>query len=184
VGDDVPLSEKQLIFYVLAGIKPLSEVSSCHMEWLSPTYAESRGDDQAGVAAFLDSLGLRYAFRRPYDGNVTVSLQAELLRSLDAVDLGADEATIYRRYGQLYGYPDTAVEAAVAEWVHDRPSLLSMKEQERVEDESGLPRDAFLFRLSTAHWQDEVETVRSWYAVLRAYGMTRPHTHRHPASPA
>lgn len=173
-GTDASLYEKQLIFYVLARIKPVSEVDSYHMEWLSPTYGESRSDDQADVAAFLESMKLHYAFKSPYDGTVTVSLRPELLDALQAIDLHGDEATVYRRYGELYGYPKTAVEAAVAEWVHGRPWLLSNTEQDRVEEESGLPHEAFCFRLSKAHWRKELATVRQWYEVLVAYGMGEP----------
>lgn len=75
-GADSPI-EKQLIFYALAGVKPVSEVASFHAAWLSPEYAESRGDDQAGVAALLDSLGLHYDFRLQYDGIVAVSANAQ-----------------------------------------------------------------------------------------------------------
>lgn len=171
VDNGASLYEKQLIFYVLAGIKPVSEVGSYHMEWLSPTYGESRGDDQAEVAAFLASLGLHYAFKLPYDGTVTVSLREELIRAAQAIDIHGDEATIYRKYGELYGYPKTAVDAAVAEWAYDRPSLLSIEEQRQIEDKSGLPRDSFIFRFSKADWKEELETVRQWYAVLTAYGM-------------
>jgi hypothetical protein len=171
---DGSLEEKQLIFYVLAGIKPLSEVGSVHMEWLSPDYAESRPDSQEDVATFLDKLGLHYAFRSPHDGTVTVSLREDLIRTAQAIDIHGDEATVYRKYGELYGYPETAVEAAVAEWAYGRPSLLRIDEQQQIEDASGLPREAFIFRFSKAHWQEELEIVRRWYAVLVTYGMDQP----------
>lgn len=68
-----------------------------------------------------------------------------------AVDIDSDQATIYQRYGQLYGYPDTAVEAVAVEWADGQSSLLSNAEQDQIEKESGLPREAFFFRFSKAH---------------------------------
>ena len=69
-------------------------MASCHLEWLTLTHGESRGDDRAAVTALLDSLG------------------------------------------ELFGYPRTAVEAGVAEWAYNRPSLLPNEEQQAIEDES------------------------------------------------
>lgn len=166
---DGSLSAKQLVFYTLAGIKPVSEVDSCHLVWLSPTYAESRNDSRAGVRSFLKSLGLQCAFKDPYDGTVMVSLQKELLQAMRSIKTRGDEATVYQRYGELYGYPETAVEAVVNEWVRGLPSLLSNDEQDRVESDSGLPRDAFFFRLSKEHWQEELQTLREWYGMLVLY---------------
>jgi hypothetical protein len=171
IEGDESLSEKQLIFYVLAGIKPVSEVGSCHTEWLSPIYGESRGDDQAGVAGFLKQLSLHFRFKSPYDGAAIVSLHEKLIQAEQAIDIHGDEAAVYRTCGRLYGYPETAVEACVADWAYDKPSLLSFEEQQRIEGKSGLPREAFFFRFSKAHWQEELETVQQWYDVLKAYGV-------------
>jgi hypothetical protein len=171
VDNNAFLYEKQLIFYVLAGVKLASEVGSCHMEELSPTYLESRPDDQQEVAAFLESLGLHYAFKSSYNGTVTVSLDEELIRTYHHLDTLTDEASIYEAYGRLYGYPETAVAACVANWVHDQPTLMNMEEQEQIEREAGLPRGTAVFRFSKAHWQAELAVVRDWYAVLVQYGM-------------
>jgi hypothetical protein len=189
IEGDSSLVEKQFIFHVLAGIKPVSEVGSYHTEWLSSTEGEGRGDDLAGVEELLKSLGLRYAFKTPYDGEVAVSLSQDLIdkhqemeqriasfrplattRNWHTLSRG-NEAYTYRTAGQLYGYPETAVDAALTEWAYDKPSLVSNGEQDRITRESGLPPEAFFFRFSKAHWMEELATVREWWVVLEAYGM-------------
>jgi hypothetical protein len=149
--NDGPQTEKQLIFLVLAGLKPAAEVGSFYMEWLSPTNGESRPDSQAGVTQLLKDLGLCYGFRSPYDGIVTVPLDQTLIETGQTIDRLTGEADIYRAYGQLYGYPETAIEAAVAEWACDKPGLMSVEVQQQVERQSGLRLECFIFRFSRAH---------------------------------
>ncbi len=163
------IAEKQLIFYVLAGVKPAAEVGSFHMEELSPGYLESRPDNQEAVATLLGGLGLSYSFRQPYDGIATVSLHKQALRDRENINQLADEAEIYRAYGRLYGYPQSAVDAFVAEYVHGRSELMTVEEQTEIEQRSGLPKTAFLFRFSKAHWADALETVRRWHSTLVPY---------------
>ena len=171
LGDELSQQDKQLIFYVLAGIKPVSEVVSQHMEQVTPTRSEARPDDQAKVAKFLETLGLRYAFQEPYDGMVIVSLQDVLPSELQAAYASKDEAAMYQKVGELFGYPKTAVDACVAEWAHGQPSLLSIEDQERIEESANLLPGTVFFRFSRAHWRAELATVRQWHAVLMDYGM-------------
>jgi hypothetical protein len=128
--NDAFLYEKQLIFYVLAGVKPASEVGSFHMEELSPAYAEARPDDQRDVAAFLESLGLHYAFKSSYDGMVTVSLSEGSIRARCNINIPTNEASIYEASGRLYGYPETVIAACVANWVYDQSTLMSIEDHE------------------------------------------------------
>ncbi len=157
---DAALSEKQTIFLVLAGLKPVAEAASGH--WVADAHGRhTEPDDPAAVAMFLDSLGL--AYRLSQDEHATdamVSLQPSL------IEQSAAAANDLVSMGRLFGYPATAVEA------FGRDHCLPADEQERVEQDAGLDAGFFVgFRFSTQHWQEELAVLQQWNAVLRAYGL-------------
>lgn len=163
------LVEKQLVFYVLAGIKPLSEVVSLHMEEVSEGNFESVPDDQAQVKSFLGKLGLCY--EAVDDGQYLVSLDKKYITEYLNLPRKKDATEAFRTAGTLFGYPATAVEACVQEWVHNKNSLLTFEEQDEHLQEAGLPVDASVFRFSRGHYKDEIAEVKRWYETLQEYDM-------------
>ncbi len=154
--------EKWDIFLVLAGYKPVSEVASGH--WTDiPGGRRTVPDDPELVGAFLRELGLAYHLSN-FDGHATdaaVALTAALVEQY--VKASGSSAV-----GTLFGFPASAVRAfAVGE-----SALLSHKEQERYEEEAGLPEVFGMFRLSRKRWRDELDVVKEWYEVLREAGLT------------
>lgn len=157
-SDGVPLVDKQQIFLVLAGYKPVSNVSSGH--WVaSPAGRRTVADDPNQVGAFLTSLGLAYHLWRFDDHatNAVVALKPELVAHyLDSSDTSTS--------GRLFGYPDSAVKA----FTLGEEALLAPSEQEQCERERDLPDGLACFRLSRAHWADELAVVQQWHTTLRA----------------
>lgn len=162
------LVEKQSIFLVLAGLKPLSEANSGHWE-LTPDGRRTVFDNPKKVGAFLDSLGLRYTLR--HDEHATtalISLKKELLDTYERAGT-FPEPRVYIEIGKLFGYPETAT-AAFAQF--DEKQLLSNDDQDRVEQEGGLSDRYFVnFRFSKAHWQEELAVCLHWQEVLKLYDL-------------
>lgn len=105
--DAKPWLEKQPIFLVLAGVKPVAEASSGH--WVpTPDGRRTVHDNPAAVGALLDSLGLAYRLRHDdYATDTLVSSRPELLDAYEVAAAADDQAKI----GELFGYPATAVMA-------------------------------------------------------------------------
>jgi|GEM_PF-1233212 len=169
---DSEMAEKQSIFLVLAGLKPVSKASSCHWE---PTQNGRRTvfDDPKEVAAFLESLGLSYQLR--HDEHATdalISLNAELLVEYSRATGIANEES-YSTVGKLFGYPATAAEAFAHYAVGDEEKyLLAAEEQDKIEHEGGLGEKYCVnFRFSKAHWPEELKTCLQWQEVLQLYSL-------------
>lgn len=161
--DEVPLLvEKQMIFLVLAGFKPVSEASSGELVKQPDGQPLAVPSDRGEIARFLDTLGLRYHIRGDeYATDALVSLKQELIDEYLDTE-GLDNA---HRIGELFGYPKTATDA-----FGDKEQLLSIEEQDRLVAEGGL--DEFMnFRCSRDHWREEFQAVKAWADVLRAYGL-------------
>lgn len=128
-SDAVALMDKQLIFLVLAGEKPVAEVSSGH--WVDLAGGRTTvADDPDEVGALLTSLGLKFSLTNT-DGNALdaiVSLRAE---QVDEMVNARDVATA----GRLFGYPKTAVLALE----QGEDALIPLAEQHRIEAAAGLP---------------------------------------------
>jgi len=155
--DAYPLSEKQALFLVVAGCKPVAEATSGH--WVDTAEGrESIADDPREIAGFLESLGLAYSLKSDDFGtDAAVARTAETLQEFVAAQ---DAATV----GRLFGYPETAVAA------YQRNDLLSEEEQAPVERQAGLP-DISFFRLSRHNWEAELRTVQAWCHVLGEYDL-------------
>ena len=153
---DFPLSEKQSIFLVLAGCKPVSEVTSGH--WVSDSAGRHTvADDPRAVRALLDSLGLKYALGGDeYGTDAVIAQTTALVRAFETAD-GSSET------GRLFGYPPTAVSAFVG------GRLLSEARQTAVLEAGGIPSFQ-LFRFSQDHWRDELAVAQAWQQTLAAYG--------------
>lgn len=151
------LSEKQALFLVVAGCKPVAEATSGH--WVETAEGrKSVADDPREIAGFLESLGLSYSLKSDDFGiDAAVARTAETLQEFVAAQ---DAATV----GRLFGYPETAVAA------YQRNDLLSEDEQATVERKAGL-LDISFFRLFGQNWETELRTVQAWYQVLGKYGL-------------
>lgn len=160
--------EKQNLFLVLAGVKPVGEAASGH--WVST--AEGRrtvADDPQAVGEFLASLGLAYHLSS-FDGHATDALVA-IDQGMLAEYLRADAAHDVAAVGRLFGYPQTAATAFAAD---SEDQLLNPEEADRRTVESGLDPMQVGFRLSKAHWADELKTAMHWQALLIDAGFMEP----------
>lgn len=155
------LVDKQQIFLVLAGVKPVAEACSAHLERTNDGQ-EYVADDEREVGGFLKSLGLEYSLWQAahFPGTMAaVSLKPELVRKYS-------EAKGSKRIGALFGYPKTAVEA------FEKNDCMSADEQDLREREAKLGWEFVPFRFSREHWRDEAEVARQWYVTLEKYGLT------------
>lgn len=149
------LMEKQQLFLTLAQIKPVSFISAAHHE--GPGQLDTMADDAAGVAAFLDQLGMAHSITGDeYETQVVVSTDRKLVDEYLKAD-GDNE-----QQGKLLGYPLTAVHGSLdGKWRDDEEELLKAK---------GLQGFPF-FRLSQEHYKEELEEVMRWKNILGAYGL-------------
>jgi len=160
-GDGHSYHQKQTLFLVLAGEKPVGEALSGHIERLGDR-GRAVADNPDEVGTFLSSLGLAYDLSDS-DESVTqafVSLDPTLLQQYRTALTGDAGAA-----GRLFGYPDTAVAAFAAgpDW------LLPPDDQDRYVRAAGLM--AMDFRLSKDHWREELATVARWQVLIRAAGL-------------
>jgi hypothetical protein len=161
--DGAELVDKQQIFLVLAGLKPVAEVASNHQE----TFAAVRktvADDPRAVGAFLESLDLACAVWPAPHFNATmaaVALTPGLVKAYRKALMRDDPLPI----GRLLGYPETAVRAFAEN--HSVPIM----EQEQFEQQEDVEWPFVPFRFSHDHWRDEAEVARKWYAILRQYDL-------------
>jgi hypothetical protein len=156
-----PLIDKQSIFLVLAGKKPVSEATSSRwIETERGAYAEP--DDVHELQAFLDSLGLASYIRTgEFSTNALVSFDPA---NLDAY-LVAEKTDNAIAIGRLFGYPQTAAEA----FIHD--ASLDMEQQDALLEAAGIPLMMPTFRFSVAHAQQELAVQEDWYRTLAQYDL-------------
>lgn len=156
-----PLLEKQLIFLVLAGLKPVAEVASGHWEEVKGG-RKTVADDPLEVGTFFKQLGLSYSLSS-FDGHATdavVALHQHLIKEYR-------QARGATAVGRLFGYPETAVRAFEA----GGDALLSLPEQEQLEHDAGLPDGLTHFCLSRQHAGEELAVVKNWHTALQAVGL-------------
>lgn len=160
-SDGAELLEKQLIFLVLAGCKPVAEVASGH--WIDvPGGRRTVADDPGLVGEFLHSLGLFYHLS-DFGGRATGATVAVTSETLEQYTRAMGSSNV----GKLFGYPDTAVRA----FQTGESALLPTGQQELREQEAGLPDTLTMFRLSLDHWAEELEVIEEWYSVLQTAGL-------------
>lgn len=149
------LMEKQQLFLTLAQIKPVSFISAAHRN--GSGLLDTKADDQAEVAAFLDQLGLSHSITGDeYETQVVVSSDRKLIDEYLKAD-GDNE-----QQGKLLGYPLTAVLGSLdGKWRDDEGELLKAK---------GLGGFPF-FRLSQEHYDEELERIEDWKRILEVYGL-------------
>lgn len=160
--DNAALVEKQTIFLVLAGFKPVGFVSSGH--WKDTEGGrESEADDPTLVSTFLTSLGLHFRlFTDQYTTDAIISLHDENLVQFET-NIQDDHLA-----GHLYGYPETAIEAYLSP---NKSLALSEEEQEKVLKAAQVPEHFLNFRMSTKNYAQEVLTIQKWYAFCKLYGL-------------
>lgn len=162
--------EKQALFLVLAGEKPVGEASSGHWE-ATGNGRTTVADDPHAVGDFLASLGLAYHLSS-FDGHATDALVAadeRLLAQYHQADVAYDIAEV----GRLFGYPETAVAAFAAD---SEDLLLDYEEIDRQAAAGGIDPLQVSFRLSKAHWADELAVVHRWQTLLIAAGLAKPYS--------
>ncbi len=160
--------EKQTLFLVLAGEKPVGEASSGHWE-TTKDGRKTVADDPHDVGKFLASLGLVYNLSS-FDGHATdaiVALDEHSLERYRKADAIYDIAEI----GRLFGYPETAVAAFAAD---SESSLLDFEEVDSRAIAAGIDPSQVSFRLSKPHWADELATIQHWQALLISAGLAKP----------
>jgi hypothetical protein len=162
-GDGAEYVDKQCIFLVLAGLKPISEVSpGCQVK--TDTEWGTVPDDSATIGTFLESLELKSSFYPSHDGHVTMAVVALRTENINRyiIDINSDASTV----GRLFGYPESAVLAFV------QGKCMPIAEQEWIEQQAGLPEFLPTFRFSRDHWQEELMVLQKWHEVLKLYELT------------
>lgn len=157
------LADKQLLFLVVAGLKPVADLISYHQEKQGDVTV-SVADDEVAVTEFLNSLGVAYSFMPEQDGTALSVAVAQSQAEADAVWQTTGDSD----YGELMGFPNTAIEAYM------QGTLLSHDEAEQLAL-STYHDPAFaqfsVFRLSKAHALEELKMLKQWYDVLKQYGL-------------
>lgn len=156
-----PLIEKQSIFLVLAGKKPVSQATSS--TWVKTDYgAHAEPDDTRELQEFLGSLGLAYRLSSDdYTTNALVSLEPGKLDDYIAAEEADDMAAV----GRLFGYPQTAIEAFA------RDDCMEPDEQDKLIEAAGISVVIPSFRFSKTHAQQELAILKDWYQTLKQYDL-------------
>lgn len=158
------LTEKQNLFLVCGGLKPVSFVTSTHKKDLGEGQYEFEADDKDLVARFLSSLGLfSEVFGDVHTTEALVSLKAEYLKQLDG------SPNNHRLAGTLYGYPSSAIDAFLAP---NKSQILDEEQEERVLKDAGIPDCFPHFNFSVSNYKNELEIVKKWYEFCKLYGLT------------
>jgi len=90
---------------------------------------------------------------------IVVSRKKEIIDELN--NLSPSNGSDHKRYGQLMGFPDTAIEAFL-----DPDKRLNFKDQEKIRE--GLPH-FFRFRMSREHAAEELEVIKRWNKLILEY---------------
>lgn len=169
---------KEYILLVWKDMKPAAQFSLNHF-----TSKEERDNPTAyeKVEKLFDMLGIRHMRTTSettgstreggelvpctfYKNSYLIAKQKDDLHYL-AEHLGKEESVeATRRLGEILGYPDTAIEAWLAS---DRSKAIL---HEAVEEPELLTQDYMAFRkfrLSKAHWREEIQTLQKWADEIR-----------------
>lgn len=156
------------VVWAAEGVKPASQLSLGKVE-------NSEVDE---LIEILNDYSLFISYRViDFDGPyplLTLSLQEEKVRGLEKLDdFLMPRWERWRRFGQLYGYPVTAIEGFVAEKKAEEQEVLPQvfSREEVLAFFATRP-----FRLSQANWRQEAEVARKWIAVLKKVA---PATYEH-----
>lgn len=130
-------------------------------KWIKTDHgAHAEPHDPHELEQFLDSLGLNYYLSADeYATDALVSLDP---KKLDAY-LAAEKADDAFKVGQLFGYPETAIEA----FVHD--ASLDFEAHDELMKKAGIPDMMPSFRLSKTHAPEELAVLKDWHQTLKEY---------------
>lgn len=95
----------------------------------------------------------------PENKRIIVAKKVETIEELR--NLSPDSEADHKRYGQLMGFPDTAIEAFL-----DETKQIDYEEQRKLLE--GLPH-LFGMRMSKEHAQEELATIIKWYKLILKY---------------
>lgn len=173
---DIPDQYKILALLAASGVKPASE-------WDIPY----REDSKARIEYALKSFGVPYTAEivTNHGGqyvHFSIARDAVVLEQLQALHgtpHTKHSAAWHERYGALLGFPRTAVHS----FLHhlDKGSVYAPDEIKNTDVGKFIDLLGG-FRLSEAHWRQEIETVHKWMAVIHdmspeylKYLLSKPH---------
>ena len=164
------LFEKQNIFLVLAGIKPLTEILSYHEELTKDGLGKIVADPPKEVMAFVQSLGLVCDLSLSDEDHTLCIIASGKDRISEYLQ---SDSRSFIKIGSLFGFPRTAAEAYEQAFSDDgdRNLCLSFEEQDKIEQDAHLFTSGAGFFFSRAHWHEELELVKQWQDLLEAYGL-------------
>ncbi len=165
-----PVDKKSLVL-ILAGVKPATEMLMFD-RYASPEDIISILEDCGLVTIQFQSQYMHEAKKRGVGGtegyicNVIVARDETTANKVRKYCEPQDD----REFGRLMGFPQTAIDAYVsdAENKYESVALLSSDEQGRIMDELNLKQVA-AFRLSRAHWQEEIKVHQEWERIVKMY---------------
>lgn len=151
-------NDKTLILLTYTGAKPFSQI-------ITPLNIDSQ-DRIESIRRLLLTLGVSFD-ESPYSHVGQPWLEFRIARDNETLERvrahkeiphSKDNADWHRTYGQLLGFPRTAVEA----YVRHQPLLESLPDEIRRTDVGKFFERWGSLRLSRAHWQEELKTVEKW----------------------
>jgi hypothetical protein len=167
-ADNASMLEKQMIFSVLAGIKKVAEVTSCHWE-KTENGRKAVADDSQKVGEFLDSLGLKYRFYNSNE-NFLTGIIAKDQKYIDEWFNG--KITGYEQ-GVILGYPLTAARA----WQEHSDGIdatLSNDFHDELIDKLDVPdgvKGIFGIRFSKENYLKEIDEFKKQAELMVKYGL-------------
>ncbi|NQV88931.1 MAG: hypothetical protein HQ488_01230 [Parcubacteria group bacterium] len=136
---------KAEIVLVILGLKPATELD------LAPW-----NSDESDVEKALSEAGLVYEKKDGNDKDWVSYLIGSRRKDVELLSK-LDPSRDHRLYGELMGFPQTAVEA------FETGSLLD------IENEPRNPDNVIQMRLSKDHWQEELKTLERWNTALKQF---------------
>ena len=154
---------KQLLFLVVAGIKPVCQVSAAY--WQATTKGGvAKPYERRVIASALEELGLVYHLQSDrhtllVTASKEIAFVEKLLNTTDDIEAG-----------KLFGYPATAIAAFPT---RDQ-DCLSIEDQDAILfrlDPAHQFYNLPCFRMSKQHYRMELKAIECWLHVLRQYDL-------------
>lgn len=141
------------VLLVLEGLKPATEVFAV--------------DDHEKIKQDLENMGLCVVEKDWKEGKLfNVSKDLSVVKEIDIIaglvrgGEGKNTPELDRRYGELMGFPSTAIDAYIS------GNTLPEEEEKRLKEEMGFDNIFFPFKLSQEHYRDELVVLKQWYKTL------------------
>lgn len=155
--------DRAAVALTFEGIKPVSEIDM----WKEFAVSEQEFEDsKKRLLADLSLIGIFYKKEDPEYDSCESYLIAKRKEDLDKVSQLSTEdlKKYYFEIGKLFGYPQTAIEAFVAE------DTLSFDEIEKMSSEDRLILRHFInLALSKKHWREELDIFKKEFVSIERY---------------